>query len=426
MAKKIQAIRGMNDILPTQSPVWQYLEGTVKDVLAAHGYAEIRMPVVEQTNLFKRSIGEVTDIVEKEMYTFEDRNGDSLTLRPEGTASCVRACEEHGLLYNQTQRLWYTGPMFRHERPQKGRYRQFYQIGVETFGIATPDIDAELILMTADLWRQLGLQDAVTLQLNTLGSNEARAEYRAALVEYLSQFHDQLDEDSQRRLESNPLRVLDSKNPDTQALLVNAPQLHDHLDDESREHFNALRAVLDAAGVKYEINQRLVRGLDYYNKTVFEWVTDKLGAQGTVCAGGRYDGLVEQLGGKATPAVGFAMGVERLILMLETLEVIPDAVSETVDVYVCALGGGADQVALLLSRRLREEHAGLRVQTHCGAGSFKSQMKKADKSGARFALILGESELENGTVGVKDLRGQAEQATVSQSDVGPWLMDALV
>ncbi|MBM95227.1 MAG: histidine--tRNA ligase [Oceanospirillaceae bacterium] len=426
MANKIQAIRGMNDILPTQSPVWQYLEGTVKDLLAAHGYAEIRMPVVEQTNLFKRSIGEVTDIVEKEMYTFEDRNGDSLTLRPEGTASCVRACEEHGLLYNQTQRLWYTGPMFRHERPQKGRYRQFYQIGVETFGIATPDIDAELILMTADLWRQLGLQDAVTLQLNTLGSNEARAEYRAALVEYLNQFRDQLDEDSQRRLESNPLRVLDSKDPNTQALLADAPQLHDHLDEDSREHFNTLRAILDAAGVKYEINQRLVRGLDYYNKTVFEWVTDKLGAQGTVCAGGRYDGLVEQLGGKATPAVGFAMGVERLILMLETLEVIPEAVSETVDVYVCALGAGADQAALLLSRQLREEHAGLRIQTHCGAGSFKSQMKKADKSGARFALILGESELENGTVGVKDLRGEAEQATVNQSDVGPWLMDALV
>lgn len=426
MAKKIQAIKGMNDILPTESPVWQYLEGTVKDLLAAHCYNEIRMPIVEQTNLFKRSIGEVTDIVEKEMYTFDDRNKLSLTLRPEGTASCVRACEEHGLLYNQTQRLWYTGPMFRYENPQKGRYRQFYQIGVETFGIATPDIDAELILMTADLWRQLGLQDAVTLQLNTLGSNEARAEYRAALVEYLSQFTDQLDEDSQRRLESNPLRVLDSKDPNTQALLKDAPQLHDHLDDDSREHFNSLRATLDAAGVKYEINQRLVRGLDYYNKTVFEWVTDKLGAQGTVCAGGRYDGLVEQLGGKATPAVGFAMGVERLILMLETLEVIPDAVSETVDVYVCALGQGTDQAALLLSRQLREEHAGLRIQTHCGGGSFKSQMKKADKSGARFALILGESELENGTVGVKDLRGGAEQATVNQSDVGPWLMDALV
>ena len=426
MATTIKAIRGMNDILPAQSPVWQYLEGTVKEVLASHGYAEIRMPVLEQTNLFKRSIGEVTDIVEKEMYTFEDRNGDSLTLRPEGTASCVRACEEAGLLYHQTQRLWYTGPMFRHERPQKGRYRQFYQMGVETFGIATPDIDAELILMTADLWRQLGLQDAVTLQLNTLGSNQARAEYRAALVEYLGQYRDRLDEDSQRRLESNPLRVLDSKNPDTQALLANAPKLHDHLDEDSRQHFDTLRQILDAAGIPYEINQRLVRGLDYYNKTVFEWVTDKLGAQGTVCAGGRYDGLVEQLGGKATPAVGFAMGIERLILMLEALEVIPDAVSETLDAYVCALGNGAEQAALLLSRQLREDFAGLRIQTHCGGGNFKNQMKKADKSGARFALILGENELESGTVGVKDLRGGAEQATVSQTEVGQWLMEALV
>ncbi len=416
----------MNDILPAHSPVWQYLEGSVKDLLAAHGYAEIRMPVLESTNLFKRSIGEVTDIVEKEMYTFEDRNGDSLTLRPEGTASCVRACEEHGLLYNQTQRLWYTGPMFRHERPQKGRYRQFYQIGVETFGISTPDIDAELILMTADLWKQLGLQDAVTLQLNTLGSNEARAEYRAALVEYLNNFRDQLDEDSQRRLESNPLRVLDSKNPATQALLAEAPQLHDHLDDDSRQHFDTLCATLDAAGVHYEINQRLVRGLDYYNKTVFEWVTDQLGAQGTVCAGGRYDGLVEQLGGKATPAVGFAMGVERLILMLEALEVIPGVVSETLDVYVCAFGSGADQAALLLSRRLRDEHAGLRIQTHCGGGSFKSQMKKADKSGARYALLLGENELQNMTATVKDLRGDTEQETLNQSDIGPWLVEALV
>lgn len=297
MAKNIQAIRGMNDVLPAQSPVWQYLEGTVKDVLAGYGYDEIRMPILEQTALFKRSIGEVTDIVEKEMYTFEDRNGDSLTLRPEGTASCVRACEEHGLLYNQTQRLWYTGPMFRHERPQKGRYRQFFQIGVETFGMATPDIDAEVILMTARLWQFLGLSDSVTLQLNTLGSNEARARYRDALVEFLSERKDQLDEDSLRRLETNPLRVLDSKDPQTQAVLVGAPELHDYLDDESREHFATLRDILDSAGVKYEINQRLVRGLDYYCKTVFEWVTDKLGAQGTVCAGGRYDGLVEQLGG---------------------------------------------------------------------------------------------------------------------------------
>ena len=425
MAKKIQAIRGMNDILPAQSPVWQYLEGTVKDLLAGYGYDEIRMPIVEQTALFKRSIGEVTDIVEKEMYTFEDRNGDSLTLRPEGTASCVRACEEHGLLYNQTQRLWYTGPMFRHERPQKGRYRQFYQIGVETFGIATADIDAELILMTARLWAQLGLSDAVTLQLNTLGSNEARARYRDALVDYLSARKDQLDEDSQRRLETNPLRVLDSKDPATQALLADAPELHDYLDDESREDFATLRSILDGAGVKYEINQRLVRGLDYYCKTVFEWVTDKLGSQGTVCAGGRYDGLVEQLGGKPTPAVGFAMGVERLILLLETLEVIPAEVMQTVDLYVCGVGAGAAQASLLLSDKIRAEQPWLRVQTHCGGGSFKSQMKKADKSGALFALLLGETEIEAGQVTVKDLRSGTEQQTIDQASLVQWLTDNL-
>lgn len=421
MSKKIQAIRGMNDIKPNETPVWQYLEGTVKELLASYGYSEIRMPIVEQTNLFKRSIGEVTDIVEKEMYTFDDRNGDSLTLRPEGTASCVRACEEHGLLYNQTQRLWYTGPMFRHERPQKGRYRQFHQIGVETFGIASADIDAEVILLTARLWKMLGLQDAVTLQLNTLGSNEARAEYKDALVAYLSERKDQLDEDSLRRLDSNPLRILDSKNEQTQALLVDAPQLHDHLDDESREHFAKLRSVLDAAGVKYEINQRLVRGLDYYCKTVFEWVTDKLGAQGTVCAGGRYDGLVEQLGGKTTPAVGFAMGVERLILMLETLELIPQAVLNTLDVYVCALGDGADQAALLLSDQIRNEHEWLRIQTHCGGGSFKSQMKKADKSGARFAILLGESEIAEQQATVKDLSGELDQQTMPQAEVADWI-----
>ena len=423
MAKNIQAIRGMNDVLPAQSPVWQYLEGTVKDVLAGYGYDEIRMPILEQTALFKRSIGEVTDIVEKEMYTFEDRNGDSLTLRPEGTASCVRACEEHGLLYNQTQRLWYTGPMFRHERPQKGRYRQFFQIGVETFGMATPDIDAEVILMTARLWQFLGLSDSVTLQLNTLGSNEARARYRDALVEFLSERKDQLDEDSLRRLETNPLRVLDSKDPQTQAVLVGAPELHDYLDDESREHFATLRDILDSAGVQYEINQRLVRGLDYYCKTVFEWVTDKLGAQGTVCAGGRYDGLVEQLGGKPTPAVGFAMGVERLILLLETLELIPPEVLQTIDVYVCGVGTGADKAALLLSDRVRGEQPWLRVQTHCGGGSFKSQMKKADKSGAHFALLLGESEIADGNVTVKDMRGGTEQQTLAQADVSAWLAE---
>ena len=423
MTKKIQAIRGMNDILPTQTPVWQYLENTVKDCLGSYGYKEVRMPIVEQTALFKRSIGEVTDIVEKEMYTFDDRNGDSLTLRPEGTASCVRACEEHGLLYNQTQRLWYMGPMFRHERPQKGRYRQFYQIGVETFGIATADIDAEVIMMTARLWQQLGLTDAVTLQLNTLGTSDARAAYRDALVEYLTARLDQLDEDSQRRLTTNPLRVLDSKSPETQAALADAPQLHDYLDDESREHFAKLRQILDAAGISYEINQRLVRGLDYYGRTVFEWVTDHLGAQGTVCAGGRYDGLVEQLGGKATPAVGFAMGVERLILLLETLELIPEEVLNTLDVYICGVGEGADQAGLLLADQLRQQHCGLRIQSHCGGGSFKSQMKKADKSGARYALLIGEQELQDRTVVVKDLRGVEEQTTLAMADVANYLAE---
>lgn len=424
MAQKIQAIRGMNDLLPEHSPAWQYVESTLRELLAQYGYSEIRMPVVENTALFKRSIGEVTDIVEKEMYTFEDRNGDSLTLRPEGTASCVRACEEHGLLYNQTQRLWYMGPMFRHERPQKGRYRQFHQLGVETFGMSSADIDAEIILLTARMWQLFGLENAVTLQLNTLGSNEARARYKEALVAYLSQHKDALDEDSQRRLTSNPLRVLDSKDPATQAILVKAPKLHDHLDEESLLHFNELRAILDAAGVKYEINQRLVRGLDYYCKTVFEWVTDKLGAQGTVCAGGRYDGLVEQLGGKPTPAVGFAMGLERLILLLETLELIPQEVFNTLDLYVCPVGEGASLTALLLADRLRAEQPWLRVQTHCGGGSFKSQLKRADKSGARFALLLGEDELKNGTVAIKDLRSDSEQQQLTLDALSDWLAQA--
>ena len=424
---KIKAIRGMNDVLPAQTPVWQYLENSFKEVLAGYGYSEIRMPVVEQTNLFKRSIGEVTDIVEKEMYTFDDRNGDSLTLRPEGTASCVRACEEHSLLSNnQSQRLWYTGPMFRHERPQKGRYRQFFQIGVETFGMATADIDAETIIMTARLWQQLGLQDAVELQLNTIGSAQTRIDYKAALVEYLSPVKDQLDEDSQRRLESNPLRILDSKDQNTQSLLNGAPQLHEFLDEESREHFAKLTAILDAADVKYVINQRLVRGLDYYGKTVFEWVTDKLGAQGTVCAGGRYDGLVEQLGGKPTPAVGFAMGVERLILLLETLALIPESVTKTLDVYICALGEGADLAAMILADQIRKEKNWIRIQTHCGGGSFKSQMKKADKSGADFAVILGENEVLEKTASIKPLRAEGEQVSLPQSEVAQWLAENLV
>jgi len=409
--KKIQAIRGMNDLLPSESPSWQYLEATVADVLQRYGYQEIRFPILEQTELFKRSIGEVTDIVEKEMYTFDDRNGESVTMRPEGTASCVRACEQNALLHNQVQRLWYQGPMFRYERPQKGRLRQFHQIGVETFGMASPDIDVEMLLITARLWRELGISDAVTLQLNSLGTNESRAQYRAALVEYLSARREQLDEDSQRRLASNPLRILDSKTPDTQALLDGAPSLLEFLDEESRIHFEQLQTLLDAAGVRYEINPRLVRGLDYYSKTVFEWVTDKLGAQGTVCAGGRYDGLVEQLGGKPTPAVGFAMGMERLVLLLQELEVIPEDVNQQVDVYLVAVGD-VGAAAVQLGEKLRDELPYLRLMTHCGGGSFKSQMKKADKSGAGVALILGEDEAQQGQVTIKHLREEKEQQTL--------------
>ena len=414
----------MNDILPQQSVKWRYLEDTVRRVLNSYGYGEIRLPIVEYTDLFKRSIGEVTDIVDKEMYTFEDRNGESLTLRPEGTAGCVRAGEEHGLLYNQIQRLWYTGPMFRYERPQKGRYRQFHQIGVETFGLQGPDVDAEVILMTARLWRELGLMEHVSLQLNTLGSNEARAAYKQGLVDYLSERRDQLDEDSQRRLESNPLRILDSKNPDTQALLADAPSLLDHLDEESAAHFEQLKALLDQAGVSYEVNPRLVRGLDYYCKTVFEWVTDALGAQGTVCAGGRYDGLVEQLGGRATPAVGFAMGLERLVLLLETLT-DSSQLNNAPDFYVMGMGEAGQQQALLLAEQVRNQLPNARVLAHCGGGKFKKQMKKADDSGARFALILGEDEIANQTVGVKFLREQAEQITLPQSEIADYFESRL-
>lgn len=405
---KLQAIRGMNDLLPDQSPVWQYLESTVKTVLQSYGYAEVRTPIVEQTELFKRSIGEVTDIVEKEMYTFEDRNGDSLTLRPEGTASCVRAAEQHGLLYNQVQRFWYTGPMFRHERPQKGRYRQFHQIGAEAFGMQGPDIDAEVILMTARLWRQLGIDRAVELQINTLASSEARHAFKDDLVAYLETRKDALDADSQRRLTTNPLRILDSKDPNTQALLDSAPNFNDYIDDESRTHFEQLCALLDAAGVNYVVNPRLVRGLDYYGKTVFEWVTSALGAQGTVCAGGRYDGLVEQLGGRHTPAVGFAMGVERLVLLLEELDVVPAAARQLVDVYMIGIGDENLAPAMAVAEALRAD-AGINVQLHCGGGSFKSQMKKADRSGAHLAILMGSEEREAGEVAVKPLRSAAEQ-----------------
>lgn len=413
MSKKITSIRGMNDILPEQTGLWQWLEAKVGTVLASYGYQEIRMPIVEQTDLFKRSIGEVTDIVEKEMYTFDDRNGDSLTLRPEGTASCVRACEQHGLLYNQTQRLWYAGPMFRHERPQAGRYRQFHQIGVETFGMTGPDIDAEVILLTARLWKALGLEDKVVLELNSLGDSADRARYRDALVDYLKAHFDDLDGDSQKRLERSPLRVLDSKDTGTREVLKGAPQLADYLNDEAVAHFEGLKALLDASGIAYKVNPYLVRGLDYYGKTVFEWVTDALGAQGTVCAGGRYDGLVEQLGGKPTPAVGFAMGIERLILLIEQER--PE-LSAPVDVYVMAMG---DVLAptMALSEHLRDALPCRAIQLHCGGGSFKSQMKKADRSGAAVGLIMGEDELASGVVTVKPLRGQGEQVQVAQGDV---------
>ncbi|MBA53587.1 MAG: histidine--tRNA ligase [Pseudomonadales bacterium] len=422
MSKRIKAIRGMNDILPQDSAVWQYLEGTVRGLLNQYSYGEIRLPIVEYTDLFKRSIGEVTDIVEKEMYTFEDRNEESLTLRPEGTAGCVRAGEEHGLLYNQVQRFWYMGPMFRYEKPQKGRYRQFHQIGVETFGMAGPDIDAELIIMTARLWKELGIADRVTLQLNSLGSNEARAEFRDALVAFLKQHFDQLDEDSQRRLDSNPLRVLDSKDEGTQSVLKNAPSLHEYLDEESRDHFEQLKAALDAAGVSYEINPNLVRGLDYYCKTVFEWVTDALGAQGTVCAGGRYDGLVQQLGGKATPAVGFAMGIERLVLLLEACEVV-DHIRHAPDIYVMS----EDAIAgLLLAENVRNQLPTLRVQCHCGGGKFKKQIKKADDSGALIALVLGADEIQNQQVTVKFLREQRDQVVIPQDQLQTFFAENLI
>jgi histidyl-tRNA synthetase len=401
VAKTIQAIRGMNDILPEQSPAWQYVEGVLRQVAAAYTYQEIRMPVLESTDLFKRSIGEVTDIVEKEMYTFEDRNGDSLTLRPEGTASCVRAGNEHGLLYNQTQRLWYMGPMFRHERPQKGRYRQFHQFGIEAFGMEGPDIDAEVILLSARLWQLFGIADQVELQLNSLASNEARARYRDALREFLRAHEDQLDEDSKRRLDSNVLRVLDSKSPETQKVLENAPKLSEYWDDASREHFQGLTKRLDAAGIKYVLNERLVRGLDYYNRTVFEWVTTELGAQGTVCAGGRYDGLVEQLGGKATPGIGFAMGIERLVLLLESQNKVPT--EQTVDVYVIAMNDSAELKAPAVAEKLRDQVAGLKVQLHSGSQNMKKKLAKADKSGAAFALIIRDEDFE-----LKFLRERSE------------------
>lgn len=405
----------MNDVLPDRSPAWQYLENQMRILFDRYGYREVRTPVVEETALFKRSIGEVTDIVEKEMYTFADRNDESLTLRPEGTAGVVRAAIQHGLLHNQIQKVWYHGPMFRYERPQKGRYRQFHQFGAEIFGLEGPDIDAELILMTARLWQQLGIAEHITLQLNTLGTQDSRNRYRADLVTFLRAHEDRLDDDSRRRLETNPLRILDAKHPQTQQLLNDAPDFFAYLDTESAEHFAVLRAELDKAGVSYEVNPRLVRGLDYYGRTVFEWVTDQLGAQGTVLGGGRYDALVEQLGGKPVPAIGFGMGVERLLLLLETLEVIPPAAFNTVDTYLMSMGEEADGRLLQIAEQVRDANPGLRVQTHLGGGSFKSKMKKADRSGARFALILGAEELQSETLAVKDLRTDSEQFNLDWS-----------
>jgi histidyl-tRNA synthetase len=411
MSKALQAVRGMNDILPEEVHVWQSFEHTVRQWLGAYGYSEMRTPILERTELFVRSIGEVTDVVEKEMYTFVDtRSNESLTLRPEGTASCVRACIEHNLLYQAPQRLWYAGPMFRHERPQKGRYRQFHQVGVEALGFTGPDIDIEHIVMCARLWRMLGL-DGVELELNTLGGTQARARYRTRLVQYLERHVEALDADSRRRLTTNPLRVLDSKNPAMQTIIADAPRLLDDLDEDSAAHFEAVQAGLRAAGVPFRINPRLVRGLDYYNRTVFEWVTDRLGAQGTVCAGGRYDGLFEQIGGKPAPACGYAMGVERLIELMQEARAFA---APALDVYVVLQGEGAEPYAAQLAEHMRD--AGLSVRLHCGGGSFKSQMRKADASGARYAVIVGEDEVQAQTLTLKPLRETAEQARLTLSE----------
>ena len=415
MAKTIQAIRGMNDCSPTESPLWQWIEAKVRHVLASYGYSEVRMPIVESTPLFARAIGEVTDVVSKEMYTFWD-NDEQLTLRPEGTAGCVRAAIERGWIYNNEQRLWYMGPMFRHERPQKGRYRQFHQAGVEVFGIANPEIDAELIILTARLWKELGIDQHVSLQLNSIGSLEARANYRSALVAFLENHQDLMSDEEKERLVKNPLRILDTKNEALQEVLNGAPKLLDYLDDESREHFNQLCSLLDAMGVKYEINPKLVRGLDYYNKTVFEWVTSALGAQGTVCGGGRYDGLVEQLGGHATQGVGFAMGLERLVLLVQEVNkeiTLPQAV----DLYLVYAGEGTTLNAFQIAEQIRTELPQVRVMTHCSGGKFQKQFKRADKIEAKYALVVGESEVQAKTVVVKDLRNGAEQITLSQADL---------
>ncbi len=414
MTDKIQAIRGMHDILPQQTPRWQLVETVLRKLMATYGYAEIRLPIVERTELFRRSIGEVTDIVEKEMYTFDDRNGDSLTLRPEGTAGCVRACLEHGLLHNQVHRLWYVGPMFRHERPQKGRYRQFHQLGVEAYGMPGPDIDAELILLTRRIWRELGISEALELQLNSLGSLDERLAYRHHLVDYFGHYRERLDEDSRRRLETNPLRILDSKHPALHEIIEGAPVLKDFLGEQSNSHLQGLMEMLDAAGICFAVNPRLVRGLDYYSQTVFEWVSPRLGAQGTVCAGGRYDGLVEQLGGKPTHAIGFALGMERLITLLD--EETEEASGRAHCYMICA-GARAEREGALLAERLRDAIPHLKLIVNCGGGSFKSQFRRADKSNADYALILGDDEVSNQAVGIKSLRRDEDQVVVAQAEL---------
>ena len=419
---KPKAIRGMNDILPDVSATWRHLEQVLQEIVRSYGYDEIRLPILEHTELFRRSIGEVTDIVEKEMYTFEDRNGESLTMRPEATASVVRAGITNGLLHNQRQKLWTSGPMFRYEKPQKGRYRQFHQFNVEALGYAGPDVDAELIIMSARMWRRLGISK-LSLELNSLGMPEARKRYRETLVEYFSSVKNELDQDSIRRLERNPLRILDSKNPEMQGIIEAAPVMVDYLDAESAEHFEELRGLLDEAGIDYTLNPRLVRGLDYYNRTVFEWVTDALGSQGAVCSGGRYDGLVEKLGGRPTPAVGWAMGIERFVALFEACG--GEAPDTAADVYIVAVGEGTLQRAVRLAEQLRDAIAGARVELNLGGGSFKSQMKRADNSDADFALILGERELSEGRVGLKPMRTREEQTSNGLDDVAAVLASKL-
>lgn len=422
MSETPRAVRGMNDILPEVSGTWRYLESVVQEIVASYGYREIRLPLLERTELFRRSIGEVTDIVEKEMYTFEDRNGESLTLRPEATAGMVRAGMTHGLFHNQKQKLWTTGPMFRYEKPQQGRYRQFYQFDVEAMGFDGPDVDAEIIIMSARMWRCLGISK-LRLEINSLGTPESRQRYRDALVKYFSGVKNKLDEDSIRRLEQNPLRILDSKNPDMQAIVASAPVMLDYLDQDSVDHFSGLKALLDVAEVQYTVNPRLVRGLDYYSRTVFEWVTDALGSQGAVCSGGRYDGLVEKLGGRATPAVGWAMGIERLVALYAVCG--GTAPVAKADVYIAALGSGTLERAFALAEELRDSVTGIRVEVNLGGGSFKSQLKRADKSGAEVALILGERELADGLIGVKPLRSADEQESIAFEELAAMLAGKL-